>query len=134
MLLDSDQRQYAWGERAALIRKTHMRYPELSQSDIAERVGCTPQNVSQVLSAFLVDRSYDDLEEYRNNKAECFEALQYRTLASITNDDIDKAPLMARITGAAILQDKIALMRGQPTNISVTALLDVAEAIRARRK
>jgi hypothetical protein len=41
---------------------------------------------------------------------------------------------MARITGAAILQDKIALMRGQPTNISVTALLDVAEAIRARRK
>ncbi len=120
------------GERAALIRKMALRYPELSNTDIGKRVGCTGQNVGQVLSAFLSGKHENELVEFRENKAELFEALQYRTLASVTEADISKAPFMARITAAAIMEDKIRLMRGQPTSIHVHALVDVLDALRMR--
>ena len=41
------------GVRAALIRKTKLRYPELSEAEIAKRVGCSPSNVHQVLNYVL---------------------------------------------------------------------------------
>lgn len=124
---------YRWGDRAALIRKIALKYPELSNADIGKRVGCTGQNVGQVLSAFLSDKLEDELVEFRESKAPIFEALQYRTLASITDSDIEKTSFMQRITAAAILQDKIQLMRGQPTAIHVHVLVDVLKAIRESR-
>jgi hypothetical protein len=119
---------------APLIRATKLRYPELSDAEIAKRVGCTGQNVGQVLSAFLSDKTFEDVLEFRDSKAQIFEAVQYRTLASITEEDIAKASYLQRITGAAILQDKIQLIRGQPTSIHVHALIDVLDAIAAKRE
>ena len=119
---------------APLIRSTKLRYPELSDAEIAKRVGCTGQNVGKVLSAFLSDKTFEDVLEFRDSKAQIFEAVQYRTLASITEEDIAKASYLQRITGAAILQDKIQLIRGQPTSIHVHALIDVLDAIAAKRE
>jgi hypothetical protein len=44
------------GERAMLIRRAKMKYPELSESQIARYVGCSPSNVHQVLKSFLACR------------------------------------------------------------------------------
>jgi len=124
--------QPRWGERAAEIRKLSLRYPELSPSDIARKVGCTPDNVYQVLSRFLGKNTTDELSTFQENKPDLLEALQYRTLASITDSDITNASYLQRITGAAIIEDKIRLMRGQPTSIHVHALVDVLDALRMR--
>ena len=44
------------GFRAMLIRRTKMKYPEMSESQIARYVGCSPSNVHQVLKSFLACR------------------------------------------------------------------------------
>ena len=44
------------GERAMLIRRAKLKYPELSESQIARYVGCSPSNVHQVLKSFLACR------------------------------------------------------------------------------
>jgi predicted transcriptional regulator with HTH domain len=40
-----------------LIRRAKLKYPELSESQIARYVGCSPSNVHQALSAFLSNRA-----------------------------------------------------------------------------
>jgi hypothetical protein len=44
------------GFRAMLIRRVKIKYPELSESQIARYVGCSPSNVHQVLKSFLACR------------------------------------------------------------------------------
>ena len=122
------------GERAALIRNLATRYPELSHPAIAQRVGCSPQNVDQVLSKFLGNNSLDDLRAFQGNETDILDAVRMRTVASITQDKLDKANALQLITGAAILQDKIQVMRGQPTSIHVHALVNVLDAIAEMRE
>jgi hypothetical protein len=119
------------GRRAIALKLAH---PELSDAKIAERVGCRPSNVSSVLGRFLGDHSEEELKSFQNAKAEIFDALQMRSLMSITQEDIAKAPFLPRITGAAILEDKARLIRGQATQINVSVLLDAVEAVRAMRR
>ena len=76
--------------------------------------------------------SVDDLREYQENKADIFDALQKRIMSSITEADIAKAPLMARVTAGAILEDKARVIRGQATGINVTVLMDAIDAIRSK--
>ena len=44
------------GFRAMLIRRAKLKYPEMSESQIARYVGCSPSNVHQVLQSFLACR------------------------------------------------------------------------------
>ena len=114
------------------IRRLHLRYPALSKADIAKRVGCDWTNVHRVLQRFMGnDTSEDDLRAYQENKADIFDALQKRIMGSITDTDIAKAPLMARVTAGAILEDKARVIRGQATGINVTVLMDAIDAIRS---
>ena len=121
------------GVRAALIRRTKLRYPELSESQIARHVGCSPSNVHQVLKSFLVDRSEAELHDFQANKADIYDAVQLRALASVTQAKLQKSSAPALVTAAAILEDKARLVRGQATGINVQVLLDVAEMIRNER-
>jgi hypothetical protein len=41
------------GVRAMLIRRTKLKYPELSELQIARYIGCCPSNVHRVLKAFF---------------------------------------------------------------------------------
>ena len=120
------------GERAVRIRHLATKYPELSQSAIAKRVGCSQDNVYNVLRRFRGSYSSEDIAAFQANKADVFEAVQFRTLASISDSDITNASYLQRVTGAAILDDKIRLSRGQPTSIHVHALVDVLDALRRR--
>lgn len=117
---------------APQIRKLALKHPELSHTDIAKRVGCSRPNVTGVLTAFLAGTSDSTLRDFQETKADVYDAVQYRLLSSLTQDKITKAKPMEIITGAAILEDKARLVRGQATGINVSVLLDVAEAIRSR--
>ena len=124
----------AKGDRAAEIRYLYEKYPEISQAAIARRVGCSESNVSQVLKAYLQDVLPEELDEFRGDKANICEVIQHRLLSSITQDKLDKTPAVSLITGFAIMEDKIRLMRGQPTSIHVHALVDVLDMLRGREE
>ena len=53
------------GARAALIRRTKLTYPELSESQIARHVGCSRSNVHQVLTTFLANRTESELRDFQ---------------------------------------------------------------------
>lgn len=118
---------------APLIRKTKLRYPEMSEAQIARRVGCVPSNVHAVLSGFLGGHSQQDLRDFQANKAEIYDAIQHRILESITQDKLTKTSAPGLVTAAAILEDKARLVRGQATSLNMAALLDVVDLIRAKR-
>jgi hypothetical protein len=120
------------GVRAALIRRTKLRYPELSESQIARHVGCSRSNVHQVLTTFLANRTEPELRDFQANKGDIYDALQMRALESVTQDKLRKSSATSLVTAAAILEDKARTTRGQPTSIHVLALLEVAELIRER--
>jgi predicted XRE-type DNA-binding protein len=115
---------------APKIRKLSLQYPEMTQSDIARKVGCTTSNVSQVLKNFLDGCSSDDLLDFQTNKAEVYDALQKRILESVTHAKLEKVAVRDAVVAAAILQDKSQVLRGQATGINVVALLDVVKAIK----
>lgn len=117
---------------APAIRKMSLDYPEMSDTNIARVVGCSPQNVRGVLDSFLGNTSEESLRSFQENKADVYDALQHRLLLSLTQEKIDKSKPMEIITGAAILEDKARLVRGQATGINVSVLMDVVEAIRTR--
>ena len=115
---------------APLIRRLHLDYPELTDSQIARKVGCSPANVGIVLRRFLGKHTTAELSSFQENKADIYDALQLKVLSSVTESKLRKTPAISLITGAAILEDKARLVRGQATGINVTALVDVAELLR----
>lgn len=117
---------------ASRIRKLKLRHPELTAGEIAKAVGCSANNVYGVLDTFLGEKSEPQLRQFQENKADIYDALQHRLLLSLTSDKITKAKPMEIITGAAILEDKARLVRGQATGINVSVLLDVVDALRSR--
>lgn len=65
--------------------------------------------------------------------AEKLETVAERAIDSIGERDYAKASLVAKLTAAGIAIDKRQLLKGQPTSINVTVLLDAVQAIRAMR-
>jgi hypothetical protein len=86
-----------------------------------------------VLSKFLGTTSESELRSFQGAKADIYDALQHKLLASLTDEKISKTNAVSAITGAAILEDKARLVRGQATGINVSVLMDVVEAIKARQ-
>jgi len=119
---------------APRIRHLKDKYPDLSNGQIAKRVGCTPQNVSGVLSSYLGEATEEDLRGYQTNRGDIFDAIGRRALLSITQAKLDKSSPAELTTVMGILYDKARLERGQATGINVSVLLDVAEAIRERQR
>ena len=134
MLLEhkKDPKKYHKG-CAPTIRKLKLKYPELGNTEIANKVGCDESNVRRVLRAFLGDNTDADLREFQESKAEIYDALQHRLLQSITDVDIGKAQLYPRVVSASILEDKARVIRGQATQINVSVLVDLVEAIKSKR-
>jgi len=118
---------------APIIRKTKLNYPKLTDSEIARRVNCTPENVTGVLRTFLGKNTISDLRDYQENRADVFDSLTQRFLESVTEKKIVKTSAAQLVTMAAILHDKSQVMRGQATQINVTVLMDVVAAIKAKQ-
>jgi len=121
------------GVRAAQVRALHMKYPELNTSQIARRVGCSPESASGVLKRFLGNNTQVSLRAFQSSKADVFDAVQQRCLESVTDKKLGKASLLQAVTSAAILEDKSRIIRGMPTGMDVHVLLDIASMIRGDR-
>jgi hypothetical protein len=118
---------------APAIRKLKLRHPELTNGEIAKRVGCNPANVTGVLKTFLGSNTEDQLRQFQENKAEVYDSVAMRLIESVDARKIAKSSALQIITAVGILHDKAALLRGQPTSINLMALVDIVEAIRARQ-
>jgi hypothetical protein len=118
---------------APKIRALKAKYPEMSSSQIAEKVGCRANNVRAVLSSYLAGTSEEALREYQENRGDILDAVQHRALLNITPEKLAKASPAELMTVFGISYDKARLERGQATGINVSVLLDVAQAIRERR-
>ena len=121
-------------EISARIETLASMYPNMTQPEIAHRVGCTQQYVSEVLIAFLSKNNEEKLRDFQANRADCQDAVALQLLESVTQDDLRKVPTVAKLTGYGILTDKSAVMRGQATSINVTAFVDVVAALRELRR
>ena len=118
---------------APAIRRLHTSYPELSNVAIAKRVGCTVDNVYDVLKRFLGNSSLEHLRSYQDTKADVFDSVAMRLVESVTDEKLAKMAPYPAVIGACALEDKARTIRGQATGINVSVLMDVAELIRRKR-
>ena len=116
--------------KASLIRKIKLKYPELTNTEIAKRVNCSETNVRQVLRLFLGDYNEEQLKEFQENKADIYDSIQHRLLQSISNDKLTKMQPYPAVVAAGILEDKARTIRGQATGINVSVLLDLVQALK----
>jgi hypothetical protein len=129
----ADAPQYRRGERSTLIKYLHDRYPELRPFQIAKRVGCGQDHVAHVLNRYVKGVTPEELRDFQANEPDILDAFRHKTLASITDADLEKASFLQKVTGAAILLDKSRLLNGQPTSIHVTALVDLVGLLRSEQ-
>ncbi len=99
-----------------------------SNGEIAKIVGCSAQNIQ----ARLANYDYNGFKTFRERKDSVFERIQHELAESLNADDLKKMQARDRITGIAILEDKIRLIRGQATEISVN--FDALKAMQARQR
>ena len=103
----------------------------LSLNEIAKLIGCSKQNVHKRLEA--VGYSKEDLENFKNHRADVFAFLQSRLLNSIDDETIKELNAYQRIIGIGVLYDKERLTRGQSTaNVDVHELFESIEQRQAR--
>jgi len=88
----------------------------MTQTAVAEEFGVTIHAINK-----LIKRTNDNkpaLQDYKDNKAEVFENIQAELLQAVDGEKLKAASAQQLITSAAILQDKIQVLRGQPTSIT----------------
>jgi hypothetical protein len=119
---------------APKIRRLKMRFPDMSEGQIAKRVQCSPANVHRVLKRFLgEDQSEEDLKSFQEEKANVYDALQQRALMSVTDAKLAKTAVRDLAVAAGIWEDKARVIRGQATQINVSVLLDAVAAVKEMR-
>jgi hypothetical protein len=91
----------------------HYQSKGLTTSEIANLVKCSEQNVR----ARLQEANLQSLDRFRDHKDTVFEHKQREILNHLAGTDIKAMSGLQKITGAAILQDKIMALRGQASTI-----------------
>ena len=111
-----------------LSSKEKSRILKLSASGMpATRVAAEIKRNRQTVQKFL------DTPDAKEQLADMYERLTRQTLESVKPEDIEKANLLQKVTSAAIMTDKMRLLRDQPTQIHVAYLLDAVQAIKEMR-
>ena len=119
---------------APAIRKAKLQYPELTNSQIAKRVGCDPSNVTRVLARFLGNNNTtQDLQDYKEHKGDVWDSVAMRAVMSIDDAKLHKSSASQLMMVAGIAFDKSQLVRGQATQINVSVLIDLVQAARDMR-
>lgn len=117
---------------APTIRKLKAKYPEMTQVEIAKRVGCSADNVYSVLRRYHRGANTQHLRDFQDNKADILDQLAHRVVMSISDQKLKKMSASQAFVGLGILTDKSQLLKGLPTGINVSVLMDVVEALRNR--
>ena len=84
--------------------------PTLKTTDVAKLTGTTRETVSRVLTRYGVDAGA--VESYPQHRADIFDGLAQRIIASVTDGDIKAASLLQRLSGLGIIYDKMRIERG----------------------
>jgi hypothetical protein len=103
----------------------------LSQTKIAQTVGRSRSLVKNVMASPEIQRAVKD---ERQELAVMYRGKARDVLVSIDAETIAKGNLLQKATSSAILLDKSLLLAGEPTGITMLALLDVVEAIKASKQ
>ena len=101
-----------------------------SQNKIAKQVGRSRTAVKNALAEPEIKKAVID---EKAELAELYRSKARAVVTSISETDIGKASLQQKAISSGILLDKSLLLAGEPTGITMLALLDVVEAIKARR-
>jgi len=102
-----------------------------SNTKIAAALGRSRAMVRHTLSKPEIQQS---IQQEKAKLSKMYREKARRVLESIDDKTIAKGNLLQRATSTGILLDKSLLLAGEPTeNIDVRVLMEVVEAIRARR-
>ena len=93
----------------------------LKVTEIANLTGCTHSAISQRLA----DIDIDSLMNFNKYKDQVLEHKQREVLNELTDAKVKSMTGLQLITGAAILEDKIRIIRGQATDIQDVRVLSV---------
>jgi DNA-binding transcriptional regulator YhcF (GntR family) len=98
-----------------------MRAKGMSVRQIAKQTDVHPSTVHRALiNVAQLVLPPDQLEQYRQRQVDVVDSMTARTLASICDEDFQKASLLQKVTSSAILIEKSRLIKGQTTeNIGV---------------
>ena len=99
--------------RANKIIELKQSNPAITVREIAKLTNCDHSNVVRVLQRYGIVAQ--QVNEFKNHRAEVLAGLQHRILQSITSADIKKTPVGSRILAVSQLFDKERLERGQST-------------------
>lgn len=112
------------------VMETVTNNPLLTREEVGKIHGITPSRVSQLCTKYGYNR--EELEDYKDNRADIFANIGKVITESLTPDEIKKAPAASRVLMLCQIYDKERLERGQATEISVN--FDAVKAIDTRRR
>ncbi len=99
--------------KAEKILSLQTEQPSATRREIAKQADVSASYVQEVLERYGL--TPETVKDYKNNRADILTGLQHRIIKSITEQDIQKAPLAARMMAIGISFDKERLERGQTT-------------------
>lgn len=103
----------------------------LTQRQIAKVAGCSKTSVFQQLQELTKS---DTFTNFQRDKDKIYEALQMQMVQLADPETLKHIVKKRGFTDVAILQDKIALLRNQPTNITDYQIRVVLDAIPNQNK
>ena len=92
------------------IIKTKQDHPELTTREVAAIADTSHSNVVACLNRYEINKA--NVIHYKDHRADILADLQHRLLASVTDDEIKKAPLGTKVLAACQLVDKERTERG----------------------
>jgi predicted XRE-type DNA-binding protein len=104
--------------------------PNLTQSEVAKIHGIDRSRVSQICTKYGIDKQ--ELQDFKDNRADIFAHIQKIVTESLTVDDIKKAPVGTRALIACQFYDKERIERGQVTGQEIQ--INVIQALSDRSK
>ena len=100
-------------------------HPEASSNAIAKMAGSDTSYTIEVLQRYgLIQQNVND---YKNHRADILSGLQHRLISSITQDEIQKSPIGTRVLAACQLYDKERLERGMSSENIQLIHADIAK-------
>jgi hypothetical protein len=115
--------------KQAAILKTKKEHPNLTTREVAAICDTDHTHVLATYKRYGIDSTHVD--QYKRHRADLLAGLQDKLLASITNEDIQKAPMGSRVLAAAQLYDKERLELDKSTS-NVGVMVDLIKRIQGQ--
>lgn len=99
--------------------------PNLTTRQLGKLTDADHSSIVKCFQRYGIKREH--MEGYKTNRADLLSGIQDKMLSSITDDDINSATLLQRVTAAAVLYDKERLERGLSTSNAAVVYASAVE-------